>query len=110
MASFLQRVTHGMKQGRFEMSPRAALSLLGVFIVLAIVATCYLILVSRTAAKGRYIEKLQEELFALQRENEHLEVEIANASAVSRMIERARELGFIPAEQVIYLQPATGGE
>jgi cell division protein FtsL len=103
MSDFMRWVTHGVKRGRFEMDSRAVLYLSAFFVALTLVAACYLMLVSRTAAQGRHIEQLQVELFRLQRENEHMEVQIARESSVSRLMERALEAGFAPAEQVEFL-------
>jgi cell division protein FtsL len=90
------------------MGPRAALYLFVLVAVLTLVAGLYLMLVSQTAARGRHIQQLQAELFRLQRENEQLEVELAREGSVSRLWERALELGFTPQEPE-YLRPATGG-
>lgn len=108
MSDFMRWVTHGVKRGRFEMGPRAALYLFVLVAVLTLVAGLYLMLVSQTAARGRHIQQLQAELFRLQRENEQLEVELAREGSVSRLWERALELGFTPQEPE-YLRPATGG-
>ena len=105
MSDFMQWVTHGIKRGRFEMSPRMALRLFALVVVLTLVAALYLVLVSQTAARGRHIQQLEAELFHLQRENEQLEVELASESSVSRLWERAVELGFVPADDVEFLLP-----
>ena len=105
MSDFMQWVTHGIKRGRFEMSRRMALRLFALVVALTLVAALYLVLVSRTAARGRHIQQLEVELFRLQRENEQLEVELASESSVSRLWERAVELGFAPAEDVEFLSP-----
>ena len=102
-------VTHGIKPGRFEMNRRTILYVSVVVALLVVLATLYLMLVSQTAARGRRIEQLQAELFRLQRENEQLELEIAAESSVSRLWERAIELGFVPAEQVDFLSPMDEG-
>jgi len=101
-------VTHGIKRGRFEMSSRAALYLFASVVVLTLVAALYLMLISRTAARGRHIEQLRVELFRLQRENEQLEVDIAREGSVSGLWGRAIELGFVLAEQVEFLFAAAG--
>lgn len=103
MSDFMQWVTHGVKRGRFEMSPRTVLYSFALVVVLTLVAALYLMLVSRTAAQGRRIEQLQAELFGLQRENEQLEVEVARDGSISRLWERAIELGFAPVERVEFL-------
>lgn len=110
MSDFMQWVTHGIKRGRFEVSPRTILYLVAFVIALTLVATLYLMLVSQTAARGRHIEQLREELFRLQRENEQLEVEVARESSTPRLLERALDLGldFAPAGQVEFLFPTAG--
>ena len=101
--SFIQWVTHGARRGGFEMEPRTMTYLLITSVALVVIATLYLMLISRTAATGRHIEHLQAELFRLQRENEQLEVTIAEESTTTRLLERANELGFIPAEQIVFI-------
>lgn len=108
MSDWMQWMTHGIKRGRFEVGPRVALCTLALVVALALIAAFYLILVSHTAACGRHIEQLRAELFRLQRENEQLELEIATEGSVSRLWERAIELGFVPAEQVEFLTIADG--
>jgi cell division protein FtsL len=103
MSNFMQWVTHGIKRGRFEMSRRTLIYFAVVVTLLVLVATLYLMLVSHTAAQGRRIEQLRAELAWLKKENEQLEVEIAEAGSVSRLWGRALELGFVPADQVEYL-------
>lgn len=109
MSELTQWVRHGIKRGRFEMSPRMVIGMFVLVIVLTLIAALYLVLVSHTAACGRRIEQLQVELARLQRENAQLEVDIATQGAVSRLIQRARDLGFGPAVQVEYLGPLAGG-
>ena len=108
MSDFIQWVTHGIKRGRFEMRQRVALRVFVLVAVLTLVAALYLMLVSRTAARGRHIQQLEAELFRLQRENEQLEVKLASEGAVTRLWERAMALGFTPAEDVEFIQPVTG--
>lgn len=98
-------VSHGIKRGRFEMSPRMTLGVCVLVIVLVLVAAFYLMLVGQTAARGRRIEQLQAELARLQRENAQLEVDIAREGAVFRLLQRAYELGLVPAGQVEFLRP-----
>jgi hypothetical protein len=109
MSDFMRWVTHGIKRGRFEMGPRMALYLFVLVVVLTLVAGLYLTLVSRTAARGRHIQQLQAELFRLRRENEQLGVDLASEGSVSRLWERAIELGFTPQEPVEFLRPVAEG-
>ncbi len=109
MSSFMQWVTHGIKRGRFEVSRRTALDLFAVVFVLTLVAVLYLMLVSQTAARGRRIEQLRRDLAWLEKENEHIEVQIADESSISSLVRRAVENGFIQVGQVEYVYP-TGEE
>jgi hypothetical protein len=109
MSDFMRWVTHGIKRDRFEMGPRMALYLFVFVAMLTLVAGLYLTLVSRTAARGRHIQQLQAELFRLRRENEQMEVDLASEGSVSRLWERAIELGFTPQEPVEFLQPVAEG-
>lgn len=103
MFDSLEWATHGVKRGWLELDSRPVVLLSVVLGGLTLVAALYLVLVSRTAAQGRRIEQLQTEIFALQRANEQLAVDIADVSAVSQLTERARALGFVPAEQVEFM-------
>jgi hypothetical protein len=103
MSDFLAWVTHGVKRGRFELDSRAVVALSAVVAALTLVTALYLALVSRTAARGRYIERLQVEVFRLQRENQEMSVMIAEASALPRVLSRAEILGFAPADNVEFL-------
>ena len=103
MSSFLEWATHGVRRGRLELDSRPVVLLFTIGAVLVVVASLYLALVSRTAAHGRRIEQLQTEIFRLQRENEQLAVDIAEAGAIPVLTERARTLGFVPAEHVEFL-------
>jgi len=112
MSDFLKWATHGVKRGRLELDSRPLVLLFAVIVALALVAAIYLGLVSRTAAQGRRIEQLQTEIFHLQRENERLAVEIAEMSAFRGdgspgLMERAKALGFVPAERVEFLVGST---
>ena len=106
MSDFMRWVTHGIKRGRFEMDRRVVIYSLVVVVALTLTAAFYLMLVSQTAARGRHIQQLQAELFRLRRENEQLEVEIANEGSIPRLRERAIEMGFAPAEQLEFLSLA----
>lgn len=106
MADFMEWVTHGVRRSRLEMNPRLVVVLAAAGTLVTLVGILYLLLVSYTAAQGRHIEDLQVEFFRLRRENAQLEVEIAEASAIARLQQRAAELGFVPAEQIEYLAPS----
>lgn len=106
MSDFMHWVTHGVKSDRFEMEPRVAIGLIVFVVAVTVVVALYLMLVGRTAAQGRHIERLQADLSRLQRENEALQMKIAQESTVPRLMERAIALGLVPVEQVEFLRSA----
>jgi cell division protein FtsL len=103
MSSFMQWVTHGIKRGRFEMSRRTAFYALAIVIVVTLIAVVYLMLVSRTAARGRRVEQMRWDLIWLEKENKHLEVQIAEKSSATGLLKRAAEQGFVQAQEVEYI-------
>jgi len=103
MSSFLAWVTHGVKRGRLELGARTTVALSAVVAALTLITAIYLVLVSRTAAQGRTIERLQAEVLHLQRENEQAAVRIAETCAIPQVMARAQALGFAPADRIEFL-------
>jgi cell division protein FtsL len=79
-----------------DLDRRTFLAALAVVALIAMVAVMYLLVVSRTAGQGRRIQSLRSAVAEQERENSHLEVEIARASSAHRLIERAIDLGLAP--------------
>ncbi|TET51481.1 MAG: hypothetical protein E3J64_06750 [Anaerolineales bacterium] len=106
---FLSWLANGLRRGRFDRRPKMSRSLIALIASLVAIAAIYLTLVSSIASRGRQLEDLQEELLQLQRENEQLLVDIAEAGAIDRLINRARALGFVPAEEIDLLPEPEDG-
>jgi hypothetical protein len=81
-----------------------ALAGLGLFIAI-IIGTLYLAQSASVATLGRQLEALIAQRNDLQQTNEQLRSEIASYRTVSRLLARARELGFEDAQenQIQYL-------
>jgi hypothetical protein len=107
---FLSWLADGLRRGRFDRRPQMSRSLILLVVGLVAMAAVYLTLVSTTASTGRHLEELQAELLRLQRENEQLLVDISEAGSVTRLMERARQLGFVPAEELLPLPLPQGEE
>ncbi len=70
----------------------------GVILILgALLGTIYLTQASRTAAVGRRVQILQNDLIDLKRENNELEQKIAETQSLERLQATAAALGFVPA-------------
>jgi len=102
VADFADWVAHGIKHGGMTKDKRF-LPLVLCIVLLILIAGSYLVLVSRTAEKGRDIQRLEDELSDLRAGNEHLEVQLATEGSVQGLLQRAREKNFILADRVEFL-------
>ena len=85
---------------------KAALGMLLILITVSLIGWLYLTQASSIAATNFQIERLRAELTWSNQQNAQLELEIAQWEALPRIEQRARELGFAPAQQAIYLPVA----
>ena len=87
----------------WRLERKAALGMLLVLITLSLVGWLYLTQASSLTTTSFQIEQLRAELAVLKQQNAQLELEIAEWQDLLRIEQRARELGFGPPNQVIYL-------
>ena len=85
---------------------KAALGMLVILITVSLIGWLYLTQASSIAATNFQIERLRSELTWSSQQNAQLELEIARWEALPRIEQRARELGFGPTQQAIYLPVA----
>lgn len=89
---------------------RRQLQFIGLFLLLlvsiALVAGIYLNVSAKTAAVGRDIQAMQDQIEDLDREIEDLQSQLATILSSSEMEARALKLGFAPlaADQTVYLK------
>ncbi len=76
-----------------------------ILVLVAVLGTIYLSQASRIAVTGRQVQLMQNELETLKRDNAVIERVIAESQSLSRLQERAREMGFVSAqpESIEYL-------
>jgi len=87
----------------WRLERKAALGMLLVLLTASLVGWLYLTQASSMTTTGLQIEQLRDELSILTQQNAQLELEIAEWEALPRIEQRARELGFGPPDQVLYL-------
>jgi hypothetical protein len=95
-----QMIRHALQ--RSALRPRrqaASLAVLGMFVAIFIGAL-YLSQASSTSTLGRQLSDLIDERDRLEQENEQLRAEIAGYRTVERLLRRAQELGFNPANSL----------
>lgn len=89
---------------------RKQLQLIGLFsltlVIVALIASLYLIVSAQAATHGREIQYMQAEIQRIRRENADLESQLASLSTANMLEQRAAELGLQPAlpDQIIYLK------
>jgi cell division protein FtsB len=95
----------------WRLERKAALGMLLILITASLVGWLYLTQVSSLTTTSFQIDRLRGELSKLKQQNAELELQIAGWEALPRIEQRARELGFGPPGQVLYLSvpnyPAT---
>jgi cell division protein FtsB len=92
----------GLKKSRWPVSWIARLSLLIIFF--AAFAVLYLVQSSQLVTMSRHVDQLHADLVQLQQDNAQLALQISAAGSVDRLYDRAEKLGFVPAEEIVYLQ------
>jgi cell division protein FtsB len=92
-------VQHALRDRPWRVQRQAvALAGLGVFIAI-IMGALYLAQVSALSTTGRQLESLILERNQIEQTNEQLRAEIAELKSVPRLLERARQLGFVEAKR-----------
>ena len=90
----MELISHGIKKNPNKLEGRATFGMLIMLVVLSLLGWIYLTQASHVATTGRRIEELQLDKARLEQQNLELMVEIAALESVSRLAERAVELGF----------------
>jgi len=91
------------KSFTWRLERKAALGMLLVLITASLVGWLYLTQASSLTTTSFQIEQLREGLAISNQQNAQLELEIAEWEALPRIEGRARELGFGPPDEVLYL-------
>jgi hypothetical protein len=86
-----------------SLDARTAIGSLLILILVSLLGWLYLTQASQVTATGYRIYELERERARLQRENAKLMLEIAELERLEVVGARARQLGFVPPEQVEYL-------
>jgi hypothetical protein len=86
-----------------SLNAKTAIGSLLILILVSLLGWLYLTQASQVTTTGYRIYELESERARLQRENAKLMLEIAELERLEDVKARARQLGFVPPEQVEYL-------
>lgn len=103
MAGLQELPDHCQKAVKRRIEASTALIIGLMLAALSLVGWLYLSQTSHLAVTGYYIQELEQRKARLQEENAQLEAEIAELKSASRLMTRARELGFQSPERVTYV-------
>jgi hypothetical protein len=95
-----------IEKGRRSLDARMAIGSLLILILVSLLGWLYLTQASQVTTTGYHIYELERERARLQRENAKLMLDIAELERLEIVEARARQLGFVPPEQVEYLSVA----
>jgi cell division protein FtsL len=90
-------ISHCIKRNQRVLEGRATAGMLIILVVLSLLGWIYLTQASHVATTSRRVQELEDQKNKLHEENLRLMSEIASLESVSRLDERARELGFVDA-------------
>jgi len=91
------------EKGIGSLDARTAIGSLLILVLVSLLGWLYLTQASQVTTTGYRIYELERERACLQRENAKLMLEIAEMERLEVVEARARQLGFVPPEQVEYL-------
>jgi cell division protein FtsB len=91
-------ISHCIKRNQRVLEGRATAGMLIILVVLSLLGWIYLSQASHVATTSRRVQELEGQKNKLHEENLRLMSEIATLESVSRLDERARELGFVEAD------------
>jgi hypothetical protein len=96
------------RQAPWRTQTQAAATIAVVLLAVLVVGGLYLRVAARAATAGRDLQSFEAAKVELTQQNDELRAELARLRSVTRLADRARELGFQPAqpEQIEYLAVA----
>lgn len=93
----MNATSHCTKHSRQKLQGRSAIGALLIIVAVSLMGWVYLSQASFVATTNRRVQKLEGEKARIEQENLQLMAEIAELQSVDRLVNRARELGFVLA-------------
>ncbi len=104
-AAYTDQVLRAFKQAPWRTQTQAVAAWSVTLLIIAVIGGLYLAVASRAGTAGRDLQRYEAEKTELTRANDELRAKLAELRSVTRLANRARELGFAPAQpdQVEYV-------
>jgi len=104
-AAYTAQLIRAFKQAPWRTQTQAVAAWSMILLAMAVIGGLYLTVASRAGTAGRDLQRLEARKAELIQSNDELRAKLAELRSVTRLANRARELGFLPAEpgQIEYL-------
>ncbi|MBN2003232.1 MAG: hypothetical protein JXA21_07725 [Anaerolineae bacterium] len=103
MSVVWQQRTHGIQRRKQQVGYMLTRVFFVVLVVVTTLAAAYLTLVASNVRIARQIWAMEQQVVAIQRENQALQVEITHFSSIPVLQKRSVSLGYQPAKSVDYI-------
>jgi len=102
---YVAHLQRTFRQAPWRTRTQTAIAATVLLLVAAVMGGLYLSLAARAGVAGRDLQQLEAQQEELQRANDELLAQLATLRSVTRLANRARELGFVPLqpEEIEYL-------
>jgi hypothetical protein len=97
-AAYTDQVLRAFKQAPWRTQTQAVAAWSVTLLIIAVIGGLYLAVASRAGTAGRDLQSYEAEKTELTRANDELRAKLAELRSVTRLANRARELGFAPAQ------------
>jgi hypothetical protein len=104
-SAYTDQFLRAFRQAPWRTQTQAVAAWSVMLLIIAVIGGLYLAVASRAGTAGRDLQRYEAEKTALIRENDELRARLAELRSVTRLANRARELGFTPAlpDQIEYV-------
>ncbi len=104
-SAYADQILRAFRQAPWRKQVQTVAVLSIALLIIAVIGGFYLAAASRAGTAGRDVQRLEGRKAELIRENDELRAKLAELRSITRLADRARALGFAPAqmEQVEYL-------
>jgi hypothetical protein len=95
---YTSQLLRAFRQAPWRTQTQAVAAWSMILIIIAVLGGLYLSVAARAGTAGRDLQRWEAQKAELIRSNDELRAKLAELRSVTRMAERARQLGFVPAQ------------
>ncbi len=96
--AYTDQVLRAFRQAPWRTQTQAVAAWSVTLLIIAVIGGLYLAVASRAGTAGRDLQRYEAEKAELIQANDELRAKLAELRSITRLANRARELGFVPAQ------------